>query len=32
MKECEVQFVDDDPKRDLTFDLVAALESYVRQS
>jgi hypothetical protein len=32
MKECGVQFVVDDRKRDLTSDLVAALESSARQS
>jgi hypothetical protein len=32
MKECEVPFVDADPKRDLASDLVAALESSARQS
>jgi selenocysteine lyase/cysteine desulfurase len=26
MRECEVQFVDDDPERDLTSDLIAALD------
>ena len=31
MKECEVQFVDDDPERDLTSDLIAAWDCLAGQ-